>query len=165
MKMNWLVAVGGIAGAVILGPPILHYLKERQIREHFGYLGRHNYIANSPVYGHQYPPIHLPSHHIGANPGRHNNIGNSPAPPAHVRGLGHGSPALRNPSQKDIHEIHGVQNRKHMTDTDPYDFGIPTPLKGIPMHIDTWRGTGGHNRIMKQVVNNARLYGRGCYLG
>lgn len=71
--------------------------------------------------------------------------------------MAHPMPVI--PRQKDIHEPHYVANERFPYDNDPWNIGIPTPLKGLPMNIDTWRGTGGHNRIAKEVRNTQMLYG------
>lgn len=71
-------------------------------------------------------------------------------------------PQLRHyvrPKKNDVHDPHYVANQRFPYDNDPWNIGIPTPLKGLPMNVDTWRGTGGTNRIAKEVRNTQMLYG------
>lgn len=79
--------------------------------------------------------------------------------PAPIHPIPYRPPPRMIPRQKDVHQPHYLANQRFPYDNDPWNIGIPTPLKGLPMNVDTWRGTGGTNRIAKEVRNTQMLYG------
>ena len=92
-----------------------------------------------------------PSHHIP--PGHHRPHPSHQAhqPPSH--GLPH---RMTIGGNNIYHHKYKFANIKHQGDTDPYDIGFPTPIRGV-RELGPWVGHGAC--IGKEKRNNQAIYG------